>query len=80
MQQNNDKAKIPILSFFTGGGFLDIGFEKAGFDIVFTNEKDEDFAQFYKEGMTSWSGKNKKIDFVGSIDDVTINDINNYFI
>jgi len=30
--------KIPILSFFTGGGFLDIGFEQAGFEIIWINE------------------------------------------
>jgi DNA (cytosine-5)-methyltransferase 1 len=32
--------KIPILSFFTGGGFLDMGFITAGFDVVWTNEID----------------------------------------
>ena len=36
--------KTPILSFFSGGGFLDIGFEQSGFDIVWSNEFDKDFA------------------------------------
>jgi DNA (cytosine-5)-methyltransferase 1 len=51
--------KIPILSFFTGGGFLDMGFLNAGFDIVWTNEIDLAFTKFYSEGITSWKkGKN----------------------
>lgn len=45
---------IPILSFFTGGGLLDIGFEKAGFEILWTNEFHPVFANIYDEGMTSW--------------------------
>ena len=45
---------IPIMSFFTGGGFLDIGFEQAGFDIVWTNEIAPAFAEMYKHGMSAW--------------------------
>lgn len=52
--------KIPIISFFTGGGFLDMGFEQAGFQAVFTNEFDLGFARLYEEGMTSWS-ENEKV-------------------
>lgn len=29
---------IEVYSFFSGAGFLDLGFEEAGFDIVFVNE------------------------------------------
>ena len=45
---------IPLLSFFTGGGFLDLGFEQAGFDIVWTNEIDSTIAEMYKYGMSGW--------------------------
>lgn len=45
---------IPLLSFFTGGGFLDIGFEQAGFDIVWTNEINPSFAEMHKQGMSAW--------------------------
>jgi len=45
---------IPVLSFFTGGGFLDLGFEQAGFKIVWTNECNPAFADMYEYGMTAW--------------------------
>lgn len=50
----NKEHKIPILSFFSGGGFMDIGFEQAGFEVVWTNEFDKIFAQLHSAGMTSW--------------------------
>ena len=53
MNDTND-IKIPILSFYSGGGFLDMGFEMAGFDIVWTNEVDKVFARCHSEGITSW--------------------------
>ncbi|QCR22346.1 DNA cytosine methyltransferase [Pontibacter sp. SGAir0037] len=46
--------KIPILSFFSGGGFMDMGFEQAGFEVIWTNEFDETFARLHAAGMTSW--------------------------
>lgn len=46
--------RIPVLSFFTGGGFLDIGFEQAGFELVWTNEVNKFFADMYSYGMTLW--------------------------
>jgi DNA (cytosine-5)-methyltransferase 1 len=46
--------KIPILSFYSGGGFLDMGFEMAGFEIVWTNEFDPMFAKLHAAGITSW--------------------------
>lgn len=44
MKQNS----IPVLSFFTGGGFLDIGFERAGFHVVWANEYNPLFADMYE--------------------------------
>lgn len=75
MNHNNQTAKIPILSFFSGGGFLDMGFEIAGFKTVFSNEIDEDFAQFYKEGMSNWSGGKKEISAICDIDEVSNKEI-----
>lgn len=45
---------IPILSFFSGGGFMDMGFEKAGFKVIWTNEFDETFVKLHAAGITSW--------------------------
>jgi len=42
-----------VLSFFTGGGLLDIGFEKTGFDIVWGNEFNPQFAELFHEGYSS---------------------------
>ena len=56
-RRNRRKSKgfrIPVLSFFTGGGFLDMGFEKAGFEVVWTNELNPVFADMYSYGMTLW--------------------------
>lgn len=39
---------IPILSFFTGGGFLDMGFARVGFTTVWTNENNSVFANMYE--------------------------------
>lgn len=53
------KSDLPdILSFFTGGGFMDMGFAKAGFGIVWSNEYDHHFAQLFGHGITSWKNAN----------------------
>ena len=43
-----DETPVKLFSFFSGVGFLDLGFENAGFDIAFVNECDERFLQSYK--------------------------------
>lgn len=40
--------KISIFSFFSGIGFLDLGFEDAGCDVVYVNEFHEAFLNGYK--------------------------------
>lgn len=52
MSQAKIKPQIPILSFFTGGGFLDLGFEKEGFKTVWYNEFNEDFADMFEYAMS----------------------------
>lgn len=54
------KYKIPIISFFSGGGFMDMGFINAGFEVVFANEFDKVFAELHDEGLSSWSKGHKK--------------------
>lgn len=40
--------KIKIFSFFSGVGFLDLGFSQAGFDIAFANEFNPEFLRSYQ--------------------------------
>ena len=41
-------AKLNIVSFFAGCGGLDLGFEQAGFNVVWANEYDKDIWETYK--------------------------------
>lgn len=52
--KKSKEYKIPVLSFFSGGGFMDMGFEQAGFEVIWANEFDETFALLHSAGMTSW--------------------------
>jgi DNA (cytosine-5)-methyltransferase 1 len=45
---------IPLLSFFTGGGFFDLGFKQAGFPVCWTNENFPAFISGYEHGMSTW--------------------------
>jgi DNA (cytosine-5)-methyltransferase 1 len=69
------KFKIPLLSFFTGGGFLDMGFEMAGFNVTWTNENNSAFAELYKQGFSSWRSSTRassaEITETRSIEDLT---------
>lgn len=49
--------KIKIFSFFSGAGFLDLGFEKENYEIVFVNEYNHNFLEAYK-----YARKQMKID------------------
>lgn len=40
--------KMKIFSFFSGSGFLDLGFETNGFDVAFVNEYDPEFMRAYQ--------------------------------
>lgn len=41
-------SELKIFSFFAGSGFLDLGFEKAGFSVDFVNEFSPSFMNAYK--------------------------------
>ncbi len=51
---------IPIVSFFSGGGFMDMGFEKSGFHVVYANEFNDVFADIHDEGISTWAKFNHK--------------------
>lgn len=40
--------KLKLFSFFSGSGFLDLGFEKTGYDIELVNEFHQSFMEAYK--------------------------------
>src|SRR5260370_26942992 len=44
-------SEIPLLSFFTGAGFLDIGFLQAGFNIIWRNENNLTFVEGVEYAM-----------------------------
>jgi DNA (cytosine-5)-methyltransferase 1 len=54
LEVKDHMSDIPLLSFFSGGGFLDIGFELGGLDVVWSNEVVEAYADMYLSGLTSW--------------------------
>lgn len=53
---NLAQESIPVLSFFTGAGFLDIGFMESGFDTVWHNEYDPNFVRGFEHGMRALFG------------------------
>jgi hypothetical protein len=44
----NSQAAHAVFSFFSGAGFLDLGFEKSGFEIAFANELNAEFVEGYR--------------------------------
>lgn len=44
--------KPAIFSFFSGSGFLDLGFENSGYEVVFVNELHPPFMDAYKHSRT----------------------------
>jgi len=68
---------VPILSFFTGAGFLDLGFMKSGFMPIWHNEYHQPFVKAFEFGMASvgHSGRVSKIQNTESIIDIGPNAI-----
>ena len=89
MTQNNKQAnqsvnhfpdtaqEIPVLSFFTGAGFLDIGFMQAGFETIWCNEHHPAFARGFEYGMSKLTDTvdQYKIHNTKSIDDIDAEEI-----
>ena len=44
--------KLKVASFFAGVGGIDLGFEKAGFHVVWANEIDRDASKTYSLNFT----------------------------
>lgn len=59
-----------IISFFTGAGFLDLGFERAGFRIDMVNEFNEEFLRGYRHSRKQLGSPLPKYGHhIGSIED-----------
>ena len=59
-----------VFSFFSGLGFLDLGFEKEGFDVVHVNEFHEPFLEAYKHSRKRMGIPAPKYGYhLGSIED-----------
>jgi DNA (cytosine-5)-methyltransferase 1 len=60
---------IPILSFFAGAGFLDLGFEAQGFSVAWSNEFSEWFAKGFEHATS------RKISDMRSITEIKAEEI-----
>lgn len=69
--------ECPLLSFFTGAGFLDIGFLQNGFQTVWHNEVHKPFVQGFEFGMSAlgYTGAAAKVQNTNSIINVGPNEI-----
>ncbi|UFT94273.1 DNA cytosine methyltransferase [Pectobacterium carotovorum] len=64
-----------IFSFFSGSGFLDLGFENAGFDVVFVNEIEKAFIGAYEHSRKIMGHSKPKYGYhESSIDDYLTSD------
>lgn len=73
---NLSAHKQPIIfSFFSGSGFLDLGFEMSGFDVRFINEFHKPFLEAYQYSrMVMELPEPKYGHFLGSIEDFVTGD------
>lgn len=68
---NNIDAKIGIFSFFSGAGFLDLGFENTkGFETLFVNEYHKPFMEIYKYSRKKFGIKEPKFGY--NTDDISV--------
>lgn len=62
---------LHIFSFFSGVGFLDLGFEKSGYNVVFVNEYSKAFLDGYKFARENMGIKSPKYGYYcGDINDL----------
>lgn len=60
-----------IFSFFSGSGFLDLGFENSGFEVVYVNEFHSPFMNAYKHSRKIMKKSSPRFGYVQkSIEDI----------
>lgn len=62
-------ARPTVVSLFSGAGGKDVGFEKAGFDVIWANDIDSSACQTYRHNF------NRSTVFEGPIEDIDTNTI-----
>lgn len=72
LANKTERHAVPILSFFTGAGFLDLGFKQSGFKAVWHNEYSSSFVSGFEHGMASigYLGESARIQSTHSILDI----------
>lgn len=70
--------RIPVCSFFSGAGFLDLGFYLAEYDIIFTNEISDGISSVYESGMSTCLNKEVKITSNASIELISAEQIKSF--
>jgi DNA (cytosine-5)-methyltransferase 1 len=70
--KRNLPNRIPVLSFFTGAGLLDLGFMNNGFEVIWRNEFNTAFARGFEHAMSVHTGcDSHKINNTDSIEKLT---------
>ena len=65
---------ISIFSFFSGAGFLDLGFEEEGYDVCFANEFHDPFLEAYRHSRSVMSIPEPRYGYHSeSIEDIDFN-------
>jgi DNA (cytosine-5)-methyltransferase 1 len=69
-------SKASIFSFFSGAGFLDLGFEDEGFEICYVNESHKPFADAYVHARQCMGHALPKLDLaICSIEEINKSDV-----
>lgn len=61
------RATTSVFSFFSGAGFLDLGFEQAGFNISFVNEVYPHFSTRIVIQGGCWALKNQNMVIISAV-------------
>ncbi len=64
---NEKEKKFKVVSLYSGAGGLDLGFKKAGFDIIWANDFDKDSCETYKNNIGAHIKHGDINDFKGEL-------------
>ena len=64
--------KPSILSFFSGAGFLDLGFQEAGYDVIYVNEVHRPFIEAYRYSRANMGISESSGSYDGDVADLVV--------